>query len=221
MGCHMWLYKKATALSYDTMKTLLDYEKDLWSNQPITETREEFINNYVTENIEILNELNELGFSHNDPQYQMALIFSNPVEVNAWYDSLIDRYKLCTEAYNKFIDNPTYENFLNAYKVYVGDNSAAMDIHNGEIYIKIIFDTYFRCYEYGDGPDHIDNYEDMIKYLEVCPSTMIRQYGTFDEYGKFHYYNDKTYEYKNGLTDELKDMLKFLYKDNDIFIVFG
>lgn len=61
----------------------------------------------------------------------------------------------------------------------------------------------------------------MIKYLEPLTDSMIHQYGDFDKDGNFHYFDDENYTPKKGLTDELKNMIKYLYKDNNIFIVFA
>ena len=224
MGCHMWLYKKAKNLNRDEKIQLVDYLNKFGYRDFIQRySRDEFIKKEVENNLKDLEKFNkyitEGSMDKDDFQYEWAQIYSNPDKVAEWYDESVKINNQRKDAYENFIKDPDSADIVEIYKIFGKENSADMTLYKDELYIHIIFDTYFRCHEYSETP--IDNYEDMIKYLENVPSTMINQYGTFDDSGKFHYYNTETYESKDGLTDELKDMLKYLYKDNDIFIEFA
>ena len=223
MGCHAWLYKKAKNLTRDEKIRLVENLNKYGYRDFVQRiSREDFIKEHVESNLkdlEVFEKYVAEGIMDKDDfQYEWAKEYSNPDKVAEWYDESVEMNRQRKEAYENFIKDPDSADIVEVYKVFDQADSADMQFYKGEWYIHLIFDTYFRCYEYGD--KKIDNYEDMIKYLEPLPSTMIRQYGTFDENGNFSYYDPVDYTGKDGLTDELKDMLKYLYKDNDIFIEF-
>ena len=153
-----------------------------------------------------------------DIHYQISKDFSDPEYVATCYDEHKKNEQLREDCYKQIVNSSVvdYELFINAYKTF---SNTGIRFYKGEYYIHHTFDTYFRCFDYGNEP--IDNYDDLVKYLEPLADTMIHQYGQFDEDGSFQYFDDKNYTPKKGLTEELKTMLKFLYKDNDIFIEFG
>lgn len=222
MGCHCWIYKKVSALSKEEQIKLLDKTfKNLYDRTK--NPREDFIKETVEKYKEDLEYWQGLvdngeikpGNYDYDCQYEIAKSFSDPVYLGELWDKDNERNKLKKELREKFDIDPTPELFLELYKL----GHEEVRYHKGEPYVQVIFDTYFRCFKFGDGP--IDNYSDMIKYLSPLHPNMIYQFGSFDKDGKFNYFNPKTYEPKKGLTDELKELLKFLYRENNIFIEFG
>lgn len=226
MGCHMWLYKKAKSLTLDEQ---IQQVKNIYSRCIRTfvqgVSREEFIADEIDHWSAQLNKLQELIdkgiLEKDDYNYQLAKEFSDPEYIGNWYDESIEINEKRKNAYDAYIKNPniSIDEYIELHNILGNKNTANLTLYKGDWYFNIIFDTYFRCFEYSDA--EIDNYDEMINYLSKVNANMIHQYGTFDKGGEFHYYNDTTYEHKTGLTEELKDMLKYLYKDNNIYIQFG
>ena len=224
MGCHMWLYKKAKNLTIEEKTYLIENaHKYCYRDYVQNISRDEFIKQQVESNKEDLKifqqYIDDGTIDTNDFQYQWAKEMSDPENVGKWYDETVEYNENCKTTYEAFIADPDGVDFIEIYKKLGKDGTSYIIQYKDEYYVNIIFDTYFRCYKYSER--YIDNITDMIEYLMKCPSTMIRQYGEFDNDGKFHYFDDKNYTYKEGLTDKLYKMLEYLYKDNDIVIEFG
>lgn len=217
MGCHMWLYKKAKNLTTEEKKS---YINKLYVNTykyfVRNISREDFIKSEVEANKEdviFYTGLIERGeMRPDDFNYNWAKEHSIPEIVGEWYDECINHNKKCDELLNTFMNNTEETDFIETCEQF---KNKCFDIHNGEKYANIAFDTYFRCYSYSE--KNIDNLEDMVEFLMKCPSTCIEQYGEFDDDGNFHGFETE----KIGFSDELYKMLKHLYKDNDIYIYFG
>lgn len=220
MGCHMWLYKKAKSLTTEEKIKLVNSGLS-YRTFVQNVTREEFIKEQVLRWKKDLRKLQKFvdsgDMDPNDPQYEIAKEFSNPNKVGKWYDESVEINKKRKEAYEAFIKNPeiTSEEFIKLYKTIGKDSSVDTRFYKGEWYVHTGFDYCFRCYHYGE--DLIDNYKDMIKYLEPLSPEMIIQYGNLNENGE---YNDLK-SFKKGLTSELRKTLRSLYRNNDIFIEFG
>lgn len=216
MGCHMWLYKRINSFDKAELnRNLSEFiieESKTWIGRT---SREEYAS-------ELYSKL----------EYDLKAYENNPIMQNCikeQYGSLEKCYKIWDDWHKHFdqiklrvkrwIDNPEIDS-KEFYNIIREEDSFTTKVkeYKGNYYLFIMFDTYFRCYSYSDEP--IDNYEDIIKYLEKLPFNMIEQYGTFIN-GEFQYYNPITFESKIGLTEELKEMLQFLYKDDDILIEFA
>lgn len=215
MGCHMWLYKKASSLSRDEqlsfLKEIENYNRDIIHRH---DTKESFIGSMLDLYEDFASDGDPIDSKWGDEKY-----------LSSYYDE--ERLKIYNRqvSLDKFLNdsNSSLDDFINLVVSYVGYDSNHLRKHNDEWYIQDTFDTYFRCFQYMedvcgyDSLTPIDNYTEMIAFLENVHPNMIECYGYFDDNNKFISF-DKPIKW---LSDELKTMLKYLYKNNDIFIEFG
>lgn len=224
MGCHLWLYKKASSFSKDEWLKLI---KERWADHiDLTDglTREEFIDREVKENEDeaknYKEEMIKTGFDDyaEQSEYQMYVAWSNPEYVGKKYDLWKKDHKEKRQLYSDFIWKfPAVDvnDFIKTYSRFTGlEFGTKMMYHNGDYYVETIFDTYFRCFEFAERP--MSSYDELIEFLEGVHPNLIVQYGEFidDKFVRF----DKEI---TGLTDDLKKMLRYLYRNDDIFIYFG
>lgn len=210
MGCHAWYYQKVKSFN----KEALNY----WLNEFIESEFQSFVykttrNKYAQTMLEDAQDMIKHPEYVEDHFVEWAKKHSTFEACAATWDKYHEKYVRIMDKKKAFIESDDMgpDDFIEILRdLYDREDSVNMNRHNGEYYIHIMFDTAMRCYAFSE--ERLDSYDKMINFLSNCHENMIVQYKT-DE--------DGNRVVVKGLTEELKEYLKELYKDNDIYVEFG
>lgn len=216
MGCHNWTYKKLSSFTKEEMnQKLKNLSSDEFRGYVYSTDREEYAQDMLQDSLNTINQFkDELDtISEDDKFFYDYACEHNTIE--KWYevwDEYHNHAALINQMIDEFINDDTksYNECKDIIsKIYLGRDSADFEIINDEMYILLGFNYYFRCWKYAD--DNIYTYEDMIAYLKNCTENQI----------SFWKDNNRNNPEITGLSPELDNYLKELFKNNDVFVFFG
>ena len=205
MGCHSWIYKKVTSFPKEELNKRLQEVYDKEMNCWIGKTPRE---QYAKELFEDLPHTVETYRDKAMKDYLIEKMGTYEKCLKIWDDwhKEIEKTK---ERIDKFCSSEEYDP-KEYYEIIKGQKGYSCDvrIYKDDYYIHYAGNNIFRCHKYSEDDGPFDNENDLIKFLEQLNETSIIRWNEND---------DQEY----GLTDKLREIIKELFKNDDVFVEFG